>query len=187
MADKWQLARVTGWLGVVTVYNSDDHDAAEGFLKESLALNREMGSLEYVAYCLEGFAGLAGAMAQGSRGAALGAAEAPHETICYPLPPADRPEYDRSFWRGRPKIFGPTKPLLSRVGDRQPVRQTLIVPQRQRLRLAVNLPLHRSFTSQARYNDTPILYHTLPALGDVPPGGDASPYFILPLQIRETG
>jgi DNA-binding SARP family transcriptional activator len=32
-----------------------------------------------------------------------------------------------------------------------------IVPQRQRLRLAVDLPLHRFFTSKARYNDTPIL------------------------------
>jgi hypothetical protein len=72
MADKWQLARITGWLGVVTVYGSDDHDAAEGFLKESLALNREIGSLEYVACCLEGFAGLAGARAQGARGAAVG-------------------------------------------------------------------------------------------------------------------
>jgi DNA-binding SARP family transcriptional activator len=32
-----------------------------------------------------------------------------------------------------------------------------IVPQRKRLRLAVDLPLHRFFTSKARYNDTPIL------------------------------
>src|SRR5919107_4729450 len=53
-----------------------------------------------------------------------------------------------------PGIFGPTKPLLSRVGDRQPVRQTLIVPQRQRLGLVVDLPLHRSLTSWTRYNDT---------------------------------
>src|SRR5919107_245575 len=53
-----------------------------------------------------------------------------------------------------PGIFGPAKPLLSRVGDRQPVRQTLIVPQRQRLGLVVNLPLHRSLTSWTRYNDT---------------------------------
>ena len=35
--------------------------------------------------------------------------------------------------------FGPAKPLLSRVGDRQPVQQTLVVPQRQCLRL-VSLP-----------------------------------------------
>jgi predicted ATPase/DNA-binding SARP family transcriptional activator/DNA-binding CsgD family transcriptional regulator len=102
MADKWQLARITGWLGVVTVYSSDGHDAAEGFLKESLALNREIGSLEYVAYCLEGFAGLAGARAQGARAARLwGAAEALRETISDPLAPADRPEYDRSMAAAR--------------------------------------------------------------------------------------
>ena len=102
MADKWQLARIAGWLGVVTVYSSDDHDAAEGFLKESLALNREIGSLEYVAYCLEGFAGLAGARAQGARAARLwGAAEVLRETISDPLPPADRPEYDRSMAAAR--------------------------------------------------------------------------------------
>src|SRR5215211_6478694 len=39
------------------------------------------------------------------------------------------------------KIFGPAKPLLSRVGDRQPVQQTLGVPQRQCLRLVVYLPV----------------------------------------------
>ena len=45
------------------------------------------------------------------------------------------------------KIFGPAKPLLWGVGDRQPVRQTLVVPQRQRVRLVVDLPLHRFLTS----------------------------------------
>jgi len=102
MADKWQLARITGWLGMVTVYNSDDHDAAAGFLKESLALNREIGSWEYVAYCLEGFAGLAGARTQGARAARLwGAAEALRRTISAPLPPADQPDYDRSMAAAR--------------------------------------------------------------------------------------
>jgi DNA-binding CsgD family transcriptional regulator len=90
---------------MVTVYSSDDHDAAEGFLKESLTLNREIGSLEYVAYCLEGFAGLAGARAQGARAARLwGAAEALRETISDPLPPADRPEYDRSMAAARAEL-----------------------------------------------------------------------------------
>jgi hypothetical protein len=37
------------------------------------------------------------------------------------------------------------------------VRQTLIVPQRQRLGLVVDLPLHRFLTSWSRYNDTPVL------------------------------
>ncbi len=42
------------------------------------------------------------------------------------------------------KIFGPAKPLLSRVGDRQPEQQTLVVPQRQCLRLVVYLPVQWS-------------------------------------------
>jgi hypothetical protein len=54
----------------------------------------------------------------------------------------------------REKICGPAKPLLSRVGDRQPVRQTLLVPQRLRVRLVVDLPLHRFLTSWTRYNYT---------------------------------
>src|SRR5215217_9171203 len=41
-------------------------------------------------------------------------------------------------------IFGPAKPLLLRVGDRQPELQTLVVPQRQCLWLVVGLPVHRS-------------------------------------------
>src|SRR5215207_8910130 len=39
------------------------------------------------------------------------------------------------------KIFGPAKPLLLRVGDRQPELQTLVVPQRQCLRLVVYRPV----------------------------------------------
>jgi hypothetical protein len=46
------------------------------------------------------------------------------------------------------KIFGLSKPLLSRVGDRQPARQTLVVPLRQRVRLVVDLLLHRYVTSR---------------------------------------
>ena len=43
--------------------------------------------------------------------------------------------------RSPAKIFGPVKPLLSGFGDRQPVRQTLVVPQRQCLRLVVYVPV----------------------------------------------
>ncbi len=52
------------------------------------------------------------------------------------------------------KVFGPAKPLLLRVGDRQPVRQTLVVPQRQRLWLVSRLSCTSVFTSCSRYNDT---------------------------------
>src|SRR5919112_6006715 len=41
------------------------------------------------------------------------------------------------------KIFGLAKPLPLRVGDRQPEQQTLVVPQRQCLRLVVYVPVQR--------------------------------------------
>src|SRR5215211_6513433 len=66
------------------------------------------------------------------------------------------------------KIFGPAKPLLSRVGDRQPELQTLVVPQRQCLWLVVDLPLHRSLPPTRGTTTQPILYHTLLMLGRAP-------------------
>jgi ATP/maltotriose-dependent transcriptional regulator MalT len=124
IADKWQLARITGWLGMVTVYNSDDHDVAEAFLKESLALNREIGSWEYVAYCLEGFAGLAGARAQGVRAARLwGAAETLRERLSAPLPPADRPDYDRSKSTARAPLAEGSWEKAFAVGKSTPLEE----------------------------------------------------------------
>ena len=77
MGDKWQVARIVGWVGLLAVFGGDDHDLAERSLKEALALNRELGNWAYGAYCLEGFAGLAGARGQVARAARLwGAAEA---------------------------------------------------------------------------------------------------------------
>ncbi len=58
------------------------------------------------------------------------------------------------------KIFGPAKPLLSGVGDRQPVQQTLVVPQRQSLRLVSGSSCSSVLTSYSRYNDaTDIVPH----------------------------
>jgi hypothetical protein len=45
------------------VYNSDDREAAEGFLGEGLALNRDVENWEWVAHSLENFAALAVAKA----------------------------------------------------------------------------------------------------------------------------
>jgi predicted ATPase/class 3 adenylate cyclase len=87
MEDKWQLAMVVGWVGLLAVWSGDEHDLAEGFLKEALALDREIGNWAYGAYCLESFAGLAGARGQGARAARLwGAAEALRANIGAPLP-----------------------------------------------------------------------------------------------------
>jgi predicted ATPase/class 3 adenylate cyclase len=105
MEDKWQLARIVGWVGMLTVFRLDEHDLAEGFLKESLTLNREIGSWEYFAYSLEGFAGLAGAKAQGERAARLwGAAEALRKTIGAPLSIEGRLYFERSMVAARAEL-----------------------------------------------------------------------------------
>ena len=105
MEDKWQLARIVGWVGLLTVFRLDEHDLAEGFLKESLTLNREVGSWEYFAYSLEGFAGLAGAKAQGARAARLwGAAEALRKTIGAPLSIEGHQYFERSMVATRAQL-----------------------------------------------------------------------------------
>jgi hypothetical protein len=90
---------------LLTVFSGDEHDLAEGFLKESLTLNREIGSWEYFAFCLEGFAGLAGAKAQGGRAARLwGAAEALRKTISAPLSSEGRLLFERSMVATRAQL-----------------------------------------------------------------------------------
>jgi tetratricopeptide (TPR) repeat protein len=71
MEDKWDLAIVLGWVGLLAVWSGDEHDLAERSLEEALVLDRELGNWAYGAYCLESFAGLAGARAQGARAARL--------------------------------------------------------------------------------------------------------------------
>jgi DNA-binding CsgD family transcriptional regulator len=87
---------------LLTFWSGEDHDLAERFLKEGLALNREIGNWGYGVYCLEGFAGLAGARAQGARAARLwGAAEALRRTIGAPPTPEARRYYERSMAAAR--------------------------------------------------------------------------------------
>ena len=107
MEDKWQLAAVVGWVGLLAVWSGDEHDLAEGFLKEAVALDRELGNWAYGAYCLESFAGLAGARAQGARAARLwGAAEALRTNIGAPLPLDGRLLYEPSMAAARPTRRG---------------------------------------------------------------------------------
>ena len=55
-----------------------------------------------MAYCLEGFAGLAGARGQGARAARLwGTVDALRTSIGAPLPPEPRPYYERSMAAAR--------------------------------------------------------------------------------------
>jgi DNA-binding CsgD family transcriptional regulator/tetratricopeptide (TPR) repeat protein len=104
--DKWMLGICVGWVGMLAVWSGEEHDdLAEGFLKEGLALDREIGNWGYGAYCLEGFAGLAGAKGQGARAARLwGAAEALRSNIGAPLPPEPRPYYERSMAAARARL-----------------------------------------------------------------------------------
>ena len=105
MGDKWQLAMVLGWAGLLEVWSGDGQDLVEGFLKEALALNRELGSWAYGAYCLEGFAGLAGARGQGARAARLwGAAEALRTDIGAPPSLDARPLYESSVTATRAQL-----------------------------------------------------------------------------------
>ena len=105
MEDKWQLAMVVGWLGLLAVWSGDDHDLAERSLEEALALDRELGNWAYGAYCLEGFAGLAEARAQGACAARLwGAAEALRTNIGAPLPLDARRLYERRMAAARSQL-----------------------------------------------------------------------------------
>ncbi|HEX5914747.1 MAG TPA: LuxR C-terminal-related transcriptional regulator, partial [Rubrobacter sp.] len=100
--DDWGLSMAVGWVGMLAVWSGDEHDLAERFLKEGLSLNRKIGNWAYIAYCLEGFAGLAGAREQGMRAARLwGAAEALRTNIGAPLPPEPRSYYERSMAAAR--------------------------------------------------------------------------------------
>ena len=71
---------------------------AEQSEERAIRLNREIGDWEWVAYCLESFAGLAAAKAKGGRAARLwGAAEAMRENIDATVPPINQLDYDRSM------------------------------------------------------------------------------------------
>ena len=105
MEDKWDLAVVVGWLGLLAVWSGEDYDLAERSLEEALALDRELGNWAYGAYCLESFAGLAGARAQGARAAQLwGAAEALRTNIGAPLPHDARLLYEPSMAATRAQL-----------------------------------------------------------------------------------
>jgi DNA-binding CsgD family transcriptional regulator len=92
-------------VGLAAVWNGDEHYLAEGLLEEALALDRELGSWYYGAYCLEAFAGVAGARGQGARAARLwGAAEDVRANIGAPLPLEVRFLYENSVAAARAQL-----------------------------------------------------------------------------------
>ncbi len=103
--DDWNLSMVVGWVGLLEVWSGDEPDLAERFLKDALALEKELGNWAYGAYCLESFAGLAGARAQGARAARLwGAAEALRTSIGAPRPLDARLLYEPSMAAARAQL-----------------------------------------------------------------------------------
>jgi predicted ATPase/class 3 adenylate cyclase len=105
IADEWHVARTLAWLGRTTLYTSDDLEAAAGFLEEGLMVAQRIRDEECAALCLEGFAGLAGARAQGARSARLyGATEALRDAVGTPLSPVDRPDHDHKVAAARAQL-----------------------------------------------------------------------------------
>jgi predicted ATPase/class 3 adenylate cyclase/Tfp pilus assembly protein PilF len=101
LGDRYAAALALGNLGEVALHQRDDSQA-QGFYMESLALRQELGDKEGIAFCLEGLAGAAALQKRLERAARLwGAAEALRKTLGAPMPPADRPAYDRMVAEAR--------------------------------------------------------------------------------------
>jgi predicted ATPase/class 3 adenylate cyclase len=105
VADEWHVAHTLAWLGRITLYTSDDLEAAVRFFEEGLAVARRLEDAECVTLCLEGLADSAGARSQGVRSARLyGATEALREAADAPLPPVDRPDHDHRVAAARAQL-----------------------------------------------------------------------------------
>ena len=101
VGNKEAIVKSLSILGIAARVQSD-HGRAIELLKESLSLSWEIGDRLDIAWCLEGLSEVAVAQGQQERAARLfGAAEALREDIGAPLPPSERPDYDRSVAAAR--------------------------------------------------------------------------------------
>jgi predicted ATPase len=95
LGDTWGVADSLSALGLMARQQGNCERAAMLY-KESLTLYRKAGDRWRCAVCLEGLAGIAHIQGQLRQAARLfGAASALRGTIGHPVPPADRPAYDR--------------------------------------------------------------------------------------------
>jgi predicted ATPase/class 3 adenylate cyclase len=95
LGDRWNIAISLGNLGEVT-HGQGDYPAAGALYKESLAIRRELGDQWGVAWSLEGLAAVVAALGASLPAARIwGTAERLREEIGSPLPPTERPRYDR--------------------------------------------------------------------------------------------
>jgi predicted ATPase/class 3 adenylate cyclase len=104
LGDKQNIAMALVNMGFIAC-SQDDYPSAKAYVAESLAIRQELGDKRGIAYALEGFAWLAAAQGHGARAARLfGAADALRDALGAPLPPADRPNYDRLIGAARSAI-----------------------------------------------------------------------------------
>jgi predicted ATPase/class 3 adenylate cyclase len=95
LGDRGNIAISLGNLGEVT-HGQGDYPAALALYKESLAIRRELGDQWGVAWSLEGLAAVVAALGGSLPAARIwGAADRLRGEIGSPLPPTERPRYDR--------------------------------------------------------------------------------------------
>jgi tetratricopeptide (TPR) repeat protein len=95
LGDRVRVAANLIGLGEVAT-DRGEHDQAAALLEEGLVRWRELGHKRSFADGLEAFAGLAGAQRRPRRAARLlGAAAGLRDALGLPLPPAERPRYER--------------------------------------------------------------------------------------------
>jgi predicted ATPase/DNA-binding XRE family transcriptional regulator len=96
LGDQSGMAYALNYLGVVA-RERGEYERALALYAESLALWRHVGQRSEIATCLEGLAEAACALGHATLAARLlGAAAALRERIGAPVPPADRPDYERT-------------------------------------------------------------------------------------------
>ena len=116
------IAIVISNLGLVAWRRGDIRRAA-AYFKESLTLLRELGDKAGIAACLEGLARVATDPGVAAR--LLGAAAVLRESIHAPLPPSDRPEYDRHLGMLRNRLGGEVFAARWYEGQAMPTEQAI--------------------------------------------------------------
>lgn len=101
LEDRWSIALCHANMGFARL-SQGRYIEARGLLREGLSLFRELDVRQGVATCIEGLAAVEGRLDHPDRSARLyGAAAALREEIGVPLPPTERPDYERHLSAAR--------------------------------------------------------------------------------------
>ncbi len=118
-------ARSLNTLGLVASVRGDT-GRATALHKESLALFRDLGEKLGIAQCFGNLGGLAVARSEPQRAARLfGAAEGLRRGIGAPLPPVERPEYDRTITTTHDRLGGEAFAAAWAEGHAMPLEQAI--------------------------------------------------------------